>query len=313
MPYDTATATDVDDLLDKFRLFLIAAGWTVDYWGDPSAGAGKVLSVHHGARFYTLASDPTLNPTSVTPGPYITVRLHTAFGTGGSLAQPGVSEAVIANRLTGPMQSYRFFADAPATGAYAYMAVETDPGTYRHIGIGALRPMGAIADAGFAFASNWNYSATIVSDRYNVQHGIPFDDANYLTGQRSTVLRADYDAISPRYHYVGGYSADRARGGWRADSEEYGTIFLPEQGGASTLTGRAPLLPLWCAVDRSAGLWTDVGYPPDMRFVRIDDAEPGAELALGADTWVVLPIARKNGTAGQPNTGGWGYAYRKVP
>jgi hypothetical protein len=310
MSYETATATDVADLLGKFRVFLLAAGWTVDFWGD--AGAGKALSVSRDGRYWTLLTDPSINSTSSKPGPYLSIVLHTSFGGGGTLAQPNASVAVVSNRLTGPMQSYRFFAGAGPGGAYAHMVVETDPGTYRHIGIGALRTMGAVENGAYAFASNWDFNVSNVSDAGSGQHGMPWDDQVFAGGPRATVFRADYDGVSPRYHYVGQYSADRARGGWRNDTDQYSTILLPAAAGASTITGRTPLLPLWVAVDRGSSLWTDVGFPPDMRFVRMDNLTPGEELPAGPDTWIAFPVARKSGAAGLPNSGIWGYAYRKV-
>ncbi len=312
MSYQTGTALDVNDLLDRFRLFLQAAGWGIDYWGDRlnSAGAGKALQVNAAGLFYSWFTDTT----TTNSGPSIQIAQHTAFSNPGDTVQPGVSPYVRSNRLTAPMQAYHFFAGEAPSGKYAYMVVETDPGTYRHLGMGVLKKVGAYTGGQFVFASNWSTSVNQGIDQPNSQYnGVPFDDTGTLgfTSGNATVVRADYDNVSPRYH-IGDYGATaQLRCGWRQDNDQRGTVFLPYSAAASTITGRAPLIPLWCAVPRGSSLWSDIGYPVDMRLVRMDNMEPGQDYPLGTDTWLVFPVARKNGAAGSVNSGVHGFAYRR--
>lgn len=322
MSYQTGNALDVNDLLDKWRIFLLAEGWLLDYWGDRVGGFGKALQLHQGGKYFSWFSETTVGADASMPGPWIRGIMHTSYGTQGSTTQPGSPGATVgANRLTGPMQAYHFFAGAGKDGPYAYIVIEVEPGTFRHIGMGTLDKMGAYTGGDFVFASHWYYSPQTVSDALSGWHGMPFDDVSfgiYQSQSASSIVRADYGGTSPRYHHLqngDNTTFPRGRGGWRAytfAAEANGTIKLPFLSAASVLTGRAPLLPLWVAVNRGSGLWSDVGLPPDMRFVRMDNMEPGQEYTLGTDTWVVFPVARKNGANGLANSSIYGYAYRKV-
>lgn len=311
MAYQTATATDTTDLLDKVRIFLLAQGWTVDRWADRVSVAGKVLNVHKGAVFYTFLSDNTLNAASPNPGPYVSVYQHPAYSAAALDTQASQSLAMLSNRLLGPFQAYHFYAGDGDSGPYFHMVVETDPGSFKHVGIGVLNKQGAVTNAAYCYASSWYYSPSFISVPDHPIHALPFDDltrVNSGAASRGLALRADYDAISPRYHYAD--VSDPATAlfvGYRN-----GTIRGPSIAGASELTGRAPLHPLWCGVNRGSGLYSDVGYPPDMRAVRIDDFDPGQELPIGGDTWMVFPAMRKPGADGNPSSGGYGIAYRKV-
>lgn len=310
MAYESSTATSVTDLLDKLRLFLIANGWTVDGYVDRTAGTGKALSVSKaGHRFTWLTSLDDAGFTD--PGPYLGVYQHTGYsGAADPDAQAGASTTSWSNRMTGPMQAYHLFAGDGPSGPYCHLVAETDPGTFKHAGIGVLRKMGAVTTGAYSYASSWYYdtSSGRVNNPDDNAHGVPFDDTSWT---RCTIVRADFGGQVPRYHPIDWQAAERGRGGWRYGAGEYSTIRLPAECAASELTGRAPLLPLWVAVNRGSGLWSDVGYPPDLRFVAIDNLEPGQEYPLGTDTWLVFPVIRKNGSPGAPNSGTYGYAYRR--
>lgn len=316
MAYATSNALNVQDLLARFRTFAQDQGWIVEFYGAKTDGDGDILTLRNGASWFTLMASPTVGSSS-NAGPYFGLLLHTGQGSQPSSGggKPGASNAVWANRITSPVQTYHFFSGNGPNGPYLYIVVETDPGTFRHIGIGTLKKMGDYPGGDFGFASSWSLHEFYLNDPNSSQHMVPFDDrsALYDTFVGGTILRADYGGIAPRYHYVEAKTeAVRGRGGWRHDGEEYSTIRLPVLCGASQQTGRAPLFPMWCAVNRGSGLWSDIGYPPDMRSVRMDNLEPGQQYTLGGDTWLVFPVCRKNGGAGLPNSGGYGYAYRRT-
>lgn len=317
MSYQTGTALDVNDLLDKWRIFLLANGWTVDNWGV--AGDGQALQVHRDGLYWSWWSHTTINPEDRDPGPYISGIIHTSYLDPGSPTQPGASRRVRSNRLTGPMQAYHFFAGQGRNGAYAHVAIEAEPGTFRHFGMGTLDKMGAYDNGQYIHATTWVMSTNDVNNPDSVFHNVPFDDmgfGTYQLGYGGTVVRCDLAGVSPRY--VEGCSVDymgpRARCGWRGavNQAQSGTVRGPYRAGSSVYTGRAPLIPLILAVDRGNSLWSDIGQPADVRLVRIDNMEPGQELTLGTDTWVVFPVCRKNGAAGLQNSGNAGFAYRKV-
>ena len=61
MAYQTGTATDCNDLLDKFRLFAIAQGWIANRW--VIAGSGRELCLQKGSAYFNFRSVQYENPT----------------------------------------------------------------------------------------------------------------------------------------------------------------------------------------------------------------------------------------------------------
>lgn len=322
MSYQTGNALNVDDLLDRWRLFLIDNGWPSIYWGDRVPNTGKAFTTQRDGHYYTWLSQPAANVIGNVAGPFIRGFMHTGMGTPGSDTQPGAQQYfVAASRVIAPSQAYFFFAGTGRNGAYAYAVIETEAGTYRHFGMGVLEKLGDYVGGNFMHGSYWDYVNSGSSDPDSANHGMPFDDrcnGPYIGKPASTVIRADVPGgdPGPSYWYPNTTMTGTmlfARAGWRGTTNaDYGTIKLPYQAAASELTGRAPLMPLWVAAARGSSLFSDMGYPPGMRAIRMDNIEPGQEYTIGSDTWVVFPVSRRNGANGTPNTGIYGYAYRKV-
>lgn len=324
MSYQTGTPSDVNDLLDKLRLFLVANGWTINGWLTAPGGTGKVLHVSKAGNFFTWFSDP-IPSDAADPGPFVRVLIHTSYDAAknGLPDQPGAAAYMArSNNMRGPMQAYHFFAGTGKDGPYVHVVVETEPGAFRHMGMGVLHKMGSYDGGQYGYGTAWYFGLPAYSyDPNSGYHSVPFDDGGFGPGSSyssGTIVRADYGGISPRYHQMGGSDAvnmPRGRAGWRTAEgfdDNRGMIDAAYSGGASVLTGRAPLFPLPLAVNRGSALWSDIGYPTDVRFVRMAAIEAGEEYTIGTDTWVVFPVARKNGAVGQMNSGDQGFAYRKV-
>jgi hypothetical protein len=62
--------------------------------------------------------------------------------------------------------------------------------------------------------------------------------------------------------------------------------------------------------ERTSNLGSPLGYPPHLRWVRLDYLSPGDVLTIGSDQWKVFPVIRKDGGTGQVNSGKYGYAYK---
>lgn len=317
MAYSTSNALSVTDLLARLRTFAEAQGWAIEFYGARTDGPGQLLTIRKGGVWFTFCAEPTINIGSQNPGPYMGVRQNTVASPVPSVweGNAGSSLPVWSNRITSPVQTYHFFSGDGPSGPYLHVVVETDPGTFRHFGVGTLRKMGEYPGGYYCYATNWAIVDYYISDPETPYNCMPFDDYAFYGSQGATVVRADYDGAT-RYHYGTPNPPPapngRLRCGWRNSAEENGTIRLPMLCGASQQTGRAPLFPLWCAVDRGSGLWSDIGYPWDMRAVRIDNMEPGDLYPIGTDTWMVFPVARKNGSKGLTNSGVYGYAYRRA-
>ncbi|ALN55391.1 hypothetical protein GLE_0032 [Lysobacter enzymogenes] len=308
MAYTTAIASDPNELLDKLRVFAQGNGWSVDGWRDRTVKAGKALSVHADSLFVTFLSELAAGD-SARPGPFVGAFGHTGYATHANAdVQAEASGPVWANYAQGPYSAVHFFGRT-APQPYLHVVLETQAGTFKHFGTGRLVTRGIVNTGQYVYGSQWYYDDSYVNSPDDGRHAIAFDDSftNYLT--TATRVRADYDGMAPRWHAVSDTGSDpRALYcGWRRRAAP---INLLKEFGHSTLTGRAPGQPLWCAVPRGGDLSTDVGHPPDLRFIRLDSYAPGEELVLGSDRWKMFPVHRKNGPVGTPNSGVYGYAYR---
>lgn len=322
MAYETASANDPDDLLDKLRVFAAANGWTIDYSGERLAAGGAadgsgldMLALHKGSAFFVLYHD---NSSSTTTNPTPRIRAYTYPGpwvaANGFAAQVGLTAIIGANNVPGTYVAYHFFTDSAQT--YLHAAIEVTSGRFSHFGIGTMDKAGVGDIIPYAFGLAWNWSTTYINSAGSQYHGIPWDSFGTLPSYAGTVLRANSDGVSPRNFELrgSGGSSERAHGGWRSNTDA-GKPCLQRlvNIGPSDLSGRAPLLPLIALVERSSDVYSFAGTVPDMRLVRMDNLAPGDVMTIGADDWKVFPIVRKNGTVGIENSDAWGYAYKVVP
>ena len=308
MAYATSAANDPNELLDKLRVFAQSAGWSIDGLRDRPSNAGKALSLHTGTLYASFVSQ-LIGGDGNSPAPFLGAFGHTGYTANPNPdIQADASSIVWANYVQGPYSAVHFFGRTTPQ-PYLHIVLETQAGTFKHFGTGRLITAGAVNTGQYVYGSQWYYSANYINSADSPYHSVAFDDTYYNYTAPSTRIRADFEGIAPRWHATNGDSNDvrRLLAGWRGRAAP---INLLKDVGHSTLTGRAPGQPLWCAVPRGAGLYSDIGHPPDMRFIRLDSYAPGEELPLGTDRWKVFPIHRKNGPVGTPNSGVYGYAYR---
>jgi hypothetical protein len=320
MSYETASATDPNDLLDKLRIFALANGWTVDYSGGRTnvggglqAGSNNALMMNKDGLYVGLyqdtSSNSTANPTPrvaayTYPGPWVSAN--------GSDAQANKTTTTAANQLGGPYTAYHFFTDPART--YLHAAIEVAPGRFSHFHVGTLDKAGGGQAVAYNTGLRWDRTTSPVniSNATLISHSIPFDDYNVGISQASTALRVDSDGLVPRNQVLDYSGSTEARGGFRNGSS---TALLRDMAinvAASSLTGRAALLPLICSASRTGGFFSVVGSPFDLRYVSMDNLAPGQVITLGSDQWKCFPIVRKNGTSGIENSGVMGFAYRVI-
>lgn len=313
MAYQTGTATSPADLLDKLRIFAAANGFTVNYWGDRTAGTAPRKALHLTAGVVNVAfhSDSAAG-TAIIPGHFIEVHSHNAWEAGkGTESQTERSRAVTCNDLTGPYQAYHFIVNGAGPTPHIAVIVETSAGTFKHFGAGKLEGFGALATGVYVYASAWSLHPSYIDKPVSPDHCFPF--CSYEGSRRAgygTVVRADSDTISPRWYTPSPPSgSDALLGGFR-ELNSRATVKLPFYAGASDRTGRAILTPCLIAGFRGAGFYSWLGQPPNMRWIRLKYLDPGEVLTIGTDQWKVFPVIRKNGGVGQPNSDDFGYAYR---
>ncbi len=315
--YETGTASSATDLLDKLRIFATANGWTQNFFGARTTGSGQALQLTKGSMAATFIAD-TAAGTSADPGTYLGAYQHATYNAGnGTESQADASLKCYTNGMSGPYSAYHFVSGAESGSDYLYVVVEVSAGTYKHVGVGKLVGLGALTTGAFAFACRWSYSSSQVDDLLSTHHSWPFDHGeNNNRAGAGTQVRADCDGIVPRwYDFNGGLSyGNRGGGGVRVVGNNLGnlrgTVYGPAVPGASALTGRAVLTPCLVYGERGSNLASMLGFPPGIRWAKLDYLTPGDILTLGADQWKVFPVIRKNGSAGQVNSGTYGYAYK---
>ena len=333
MPYETATASGPNDLLSKLATFAGNNGWTVNFSGPRTGGiggAGHATLVSRDGVFLSFRSENTAG-ISADPGSYVWSSYASGYSAASTETQPDNSPPTRTNWMDGPFIAYHFFGSPVGVpDPYLYAVVEVQSGIFRHFGGGRLRRMGNYVDGSFCYATAQHFDASRISQTDWGGHCWPFQ----ASGRRSNsggvsatvsspvVARADCDGISPLHGWGGANGnvtpptpASRLIGGGGQFTSSSEGLMIRSIGGTlvgpSGYTGRTYLTPFYINLTRAPN-FSPLGYPPDLRSVRIDTLNPGDILTLGGDEWMVFPVVRKNGVAGTQNSGDMGMAYRRT-
>jgi hypothetical protein len=291
MAYQTGTATGIDDLLDKLNTFAVSAGWTLD------RREATTLSLHKNSVWINLANVSN----------EIRMSAALAFSAGSAWnAQSGASQNTQrCTQLTGSFSAYHFFADAD----YIHVAIEVDPGMYRHFGFGELAKTSNYIGGQYSVAtmcdSTWRTALFSASESFT------FSDAGrFATG--SCYLDVDGEA---RWDHFNNQtttgqrqllSSEAAAGGSSILYSDWVNYCTP-----NVLNGLTALVPIQVFSLRASSIRSPLGYVKDLRWVNMVDIAPGQLLTIGSSEWLVFPSLQK--TTGSPTSGNLGYAYKKVP
>lgn len=327
MAYETGSATTTLDLLEKFRLFLIANGWTVNR--NAAAGSGREVCVSKGTSFFNMRAyaneNIIINGTGVASRYGIAINGSDGYSAGATWdRQPGyplrtvstggdqahATMEVIANTANFP--SYFFF----ASGDCAYLELEVTAGQYQRLGFGKLDLFAAVTgDGRFFYATSGEHPSISGSSTWltndmdqasNANECVPFRQASYSTATKrgSSFLRAAFDSFNNWTHSA--VSAANAETG-QACIGSRSISFPIEDWAPSPLNGVGIIVPQTVGVLRGDTLINPVGVLPNIRYMDMTNYSPGAEFAFGGDTWKVFPWYQKGGLGGMR-----GIAYKKV-
>lgn len=328
MAYETGTATTTVDLLSKFRVFLIAQGWTVNR--DVAAGSGREVCVSKGTSFFNMRAwnneSIFINGSSTAGRTGISINGSDGFSSGATWdRQPGYPQrtsgggsdqasalmGLVTNTANFP--NYFFFADATC----AYLELEVTAGQYQRLGFGRLQLFnGAAPGEGRFFYATHGKNVTITGtsswlarDMDDSQFGeecVPFRGASYCTNTLgcASYLRAAFDSFN---NWAGSGSRASASHTSEACIGSRSISFPIEDWAPSVLNGVGVIVPQTVGVLRADTFINPVGVLPDIRYMDMTNYQPGAEFAFGGDTWKVFPWFQKGGLGGNR-----GIAYRKV-
>ncbi len=325
MAYQTGTAADPDSLLDAFRSFLAANGWTINRWTGPNAS--PELCVSKGQVFANMrALNNQVPPSKSNSGSYPAdgIALVGSTGYDGAAAwtsQPGrveddngtSAESVGLYEVNGQC-TYHFF--TTINPDMAMMVVEVIPGVFHHLGFGDLVKLGAFTGGQYVTASfayrdyiyttNQDYTA----HPYDQYVGIPFNDSSYYPG---AFIRADYDGFT-------GWSSVAAIAASPNQSKTAQSVFIGNgtynelrhyynliEANPISFNGRTPMEPTMLLVNRGSGFMSPVGITEHIRHISMAGFAPAEIISYGADQWMVFPAHSKG-----LHSGNKGYAVRKV-
>lgn len=327
--YETGSANNANDLLDKFRVFAATQGWEVNR--SVANGNGRELCISKGSAYFNFRS--LQNDTGMLNGTSSSNRygllLNGSDGYSGGAAWDGQPGAPIKKTTTGspyaqahvpflistgPFVSYHFFAPDDKS---LFCELEIIAGTYLRFGVGSLDLFNPSAPGGGRFfygSTGYWPNVTTPSTRYDVQDP---DQSSYSL-EHVPFRNADVGML--------GISNDSTFGGsWvRAGFESFNNWALSLrsasqatsigqmacQGGGvhdkglrdlspNPLNQRGHMLPNVVSLNINDEYLCPIGTIPGLRYMDMTNYQTGAEITFGTDVWKVFPWYFKGGITGQ--------------
>jgi hypothetical protein len=311
MAYETGTATDQHNLLDKIRTFCVTQGWTQNGWADD--GTGKRLHLSKNGLYFNFRSAVNERVFSAyyfySSYAYVTgIALCGSTGYDGGEDwdnQPGgpVSNyssytwGVCIKDVSGAIPAYHLF----TLGANSVcLVVEYQSGKYQYLVWGELDKSDAGTYTGGQFVVGSRSAATASygsePDPLGV-FGYPAD----IGDCPQLAVWMDVDSITeywwPGGSYVTRYAATtrmvRINGlSGRVDPTNGGQKGLASpliRATPNAFNGLTSLHVLEVIAEREADKWSYIGRIPNMRMLNMTNYSPGDEITLGSDTWMVFP------------------------
>jgi hypothetical protein len=286
MSYETGSATDEHDLLDKLRIFLVAAGWTQNYWA--AEGAGYRLHLNKGNVYANFRS--ATNERIITSSQYAVVKgigfnLSTSYNASlGWSLQPnaityhyGGSNCNVLN-ISASVLSYYFFAN----GNNFHVIAEKSADYFVSMHGGELTQFGSITGNLFLTAN----ACALASYEETAPAFARGSDINYTTH-----VYADSKWWNGDTTYGGSGNSLIYPFGANNIGTYYYRFYLSYGGHVSELLAAAPssagstvLLPLYFSGYQNPYNWP-FGYIADARICRSEYIYNGKEVIIGADTW----------------------------
>lgn len=333
MAYQTGTATDCNDLLDKFRLFAIAQGWTANRW--VTAGNGRELCLQKGSAYFNFRSlqneNPTFNGYAAGEGMYgIILNGSDGYASGSAWdRQPGypVRNAgtlgaadqghiwcPVHDLSTGPFPAYHFF--SVDSGQALYCEWEVSTGTFQRFGVGSLDLFNPAAGGGgrFCYATGGAIPLTGTNLRWR-EYDI--DNASWMmecVPFRRASLSAHTGSYGPGRTTAGSMvrAAFSSFDNWACsgrDASQQPYAWVCQGGGnhdrllrdlsPAPLNGVAVLVPNVVSLNTNNEFLAPIGQMPGLRFMGMSNYLPGDEFTIGSDTWKVFPWYAKGGLSFQ--------------
>lgn len=328
MAYETGTATDIGDLVDK--LFTFATGLTTTPWTENEL---DIVSKRQGTLtlgdcVVTFRWD---NTTSTDLGLYQSLGWLTGKAAhemtdddgSGDNSVPINTGRRVNFQSTGPFTKYYFFA-GEGDDPFIHVIVEVDAGRFRHFGFGNIEKHGTWTGGEYLYGHYWSQSTLDLDTPVDNSHSFGLDGLNNVdyigaslhienfaiqgAGEKWGVFTSDTTPINDR----AGNSRKYIQGGMRQGFWGYALGWVQY----SSPNLYKPLIPIPVIIrdnSPSPDTFQWLGVMPDVSIINMHAFTPAQEITIGSDTWVVFPWVRKqylkNDTEESWNAG---LAYKKV-
>lgn len=326
MAYQTGTASSIEDLMQTLHDFAVAQGWTSNImsttndWMAINNGSVFVQFRWDNSNAFAIFHSSGFTGTGTAPGNQVgddgcgTVDASAPYN---ATISTGRRVNGIGN---GPFTAYHFFTDG--TTKYIHCVLEYSPGLYRHWSFGTIDKVGTWTGGEYALGhvqesntltSNailWSSLSGATAAEANRAGSLHVEGMPNQTGGMRWMLFSATSAITGKDRggndRIGGPGSLTNYNPWLSS---YG--FLR----ASLLNGFLPLIPLpilWRNTAPSPSQVILLGFAPDQWLIQMANFNPGDEFVIGANTYKVFPIVRKQLTATSEGSLYAGIVYRKV-
>ena len=315
MDYETGSATDAHDMLDKIRTFLVANGWSQN--GYVSETYGYRLHLNKGALYINMFSGIATDPISDNTWYSTTYRMSgiavspstgfTASPTGAKAWKnmPGapvhdpayfdyaddIFACAVAD-MTGAVVSYHLVAD----GDQFIAAMEISTGVYRWIAFGLLDAYGSIGSS-----PNGLYVCTSSCMGGSNSTGLGYEELRRIfahirssdTSYPNATLRFNDAWAVPGGNPVGDVAQPISAIGYgytpyQDTSITWGAMHGLLSSMPADIGGLSPLLPAQIGVVYS-GNPVPIGHFGLTRITHMDGFSVGQSISVGSEDFVVLP------------------------
>lgn len=323
MAFQTGTATDPNDLLQKLMAFITANGWTSDSSIANAPTAGWRAHAHKGGVYVNMLTLVGVNNTSPFANGWQNnmiagqgaLMMYLGTGYNGASAwnaqagspignATGNTVGVGANLSSGAVTSYHFFADA--TGDNIAAVFEKTPGVFMYIGWGtSIRLTGGtlVGGAQYFYGSTGGYSASYNgANTFNQTLSALPPGGIDIFSCAMIFVKVDCDTFtgkwigmsvntSPSQGYTGKGGVCSVRGCSQTLTTNIPNFNDFQFRSFNSLNNQAVLLPISLFVNRDSGGFSIIGALPNAfaTSATLYGIAPATDLTLGPDTYRIFP------------------------
>lgn len=303
MAYETGSATDRTDLLNKLRIFLVADGWTQNAWAEetwtsPSTETGYRLHVNKGNLYVNFRTkDETakrfweLYYSNSGTYPISGIGCNLSLGYSGEtdpmketgyIGKGGLgvgnSTGSFLPNITGAVISYHFL----TYGTECAVVVEGSAGVFTHLTFGTFTGWngGEYAWCSGPHGSHrlggiWRPSFSASGD-FPITYLISIDDEElWMVGGSDAYTNEQYAVSSLCYNY-------------QTYAEQWNGLLGSLLCCPPSETGVVPLLPIYFATLDANFYKTPIGYLANMRILNFTGRLTGDIMTIGDETWFLF-------------------------